>query len=48
VGFTVLAAVAIYFLVILLKSIVALNIPVIGSYIADLVQLVQEQIQGQR
>jgi hypothetical protein len=48
VGLTVLAAVAIYFLVILLKSIVALNIPVIGNYIADLVQLVQEQIQGQR
>ena len=48
VGLTVLAAVVIYFLVIGLKSIVALNIPVIGNYIADLVQLVQDQIQNQR
>lgn len=48
VGLTVLAAVVIYFLVIVLKSIVALNIPVIGNYIADLVQLVQDQIQNQR
>lgn len=44
VGLTVLAAVVIYLLVVLLKSLVALNIPLIGTYIADLVEIVQEQI----
>lgn len=48
VGLTVLAAVAIYFLVVLLKSLVSLNIPLIGTYIADLVEIVQEQISTHR
>lgn len=48
VGLTVLAAIVIYFLVILLKSIVAMNIPLIGTYLADLVNFIQEQIQNQR
>lgn len=47
-GLSVLAAVLIYLLVMVLKSIVALNIPLIGNYIADLVQLVQDQMQNQR
>ncbi|MDO9508356.1 MAG: DUF5665 domain-containing protein [Thermovirgaceae bacterium] len=48
VGLTVLAAIVIYFLVVLLKSIVALNIPLIGTYIAELVEIVQEQIKIHR
>ncbi len=47
-GLSVMAAVIIYFLVMVLSSIVALNIPLIGNYIADLVQLVQDQMQNQR
>lgn len=46
VGLTVLAAVVIYLLVILLKSIVALDIPLIGTYIADIVEIVQDQISN--
>ena len=48
VGLTVLAAVFIYILVVILKSIVALNIPLIGTYIADLVEIVQEQVSNHR
>ncbi|MFA5622132.1 MAG: DUF5665 domain-containing protein [Thermovirgaceae bacterium] len=48
VGLTVLAAVVIYFLVTILKSLVALNIPIIGNHIVDLVQFVQDHIQNQR
>ncbi|GAB6280509.1 MAG: hypothetical protein STSR0007_05840 [Thermovirga sp.] len=46
VGLTVLAAVMIYLLVMFLKSLVALNIPLIGTYIAELVEIVQEQIRN--
>jgi hypothetical protein len=46
VGLTVLAALVIYLLVMLLKSIVALDIPLIGTYIADIVEIVQEQISN--
>jgi len=48
VGLTVLAAIVIYFLVVLLKSLVALNLPIIGNHIVDLVQFVQEHISNQR
>ena len=44
VGLTVLAAIVIYFVVVVLKSIVALNIPLIGTYIAKLVEIVQQQM----
>lgn len=42
VGFTLLGAIVIY----LLQRLVLLNLPVIGDFIADLVKLVQDQIQG--
>lgn len=40
IGFTILAAVVIYFL----QRIITLNIPVIGEFIAELVQIVQTQL----
>lgn len=46
VGLTVLAALVIYLLVVFLKSLVALDIPLIGTYIADIVEIVQEQIRN--
>ncbi len=46
VGLTVLAALVIYLLVVLLKSLVALDIPLIGTYIADIVEIVQDQIKN--
>ena len=41
IGFTVLAAIVIYFL----QKIIILNIPVIGDFIADLVNIVQLQLR---
>ncbi|MBI5399854.1 hypothetical protein HZB07_04490 [Candidatus Saganbacteria bacterium] len=43
VGFTLVAAVAIYILVTLLTKMV--NIPIIGMYIAEIVQLVNQYMQ---
>jgi hypothetical protein len=40
IGFTILAALVLY----ILKKIVILNMPVIGDFIADLVEIVQTQI----
>ncbi|NLG33493.1 MAG: hypothetical protein GX550_08245 [Syntrophomonadaceae bacterium] len=40
IGFTLLAAVLIYFL----QRIIMLNIPLIGDFIADIVQIVQSQL----
>lgn len=42
VGFTVLAAVA----VVVLERLEVLNLPVIGTFIADLVRIVNTQLQG--
>lgn len=41
IGFTVLAALVLY----LLQKIIVLNIPVIGDFIADIVKIVQDQLQ---
>lgn len=43
VGFTILAGVVIY----LLQEIITLNIPVIGDFIADIIKIVQLQLQVQ-
>lgn len=42
IGLTLLGALVIY----LLQRIVLLNLPVIGDFIADIVRLVQDQMQG--
>lgn len=42
IGFTLLGALVIY----LMQRIVLLNLPVIGDFIADIVRLVQDQMQG--
>jgi len=44
-GLTVLVAVLLYVLLNLLQTLVSLNIPVIGNFIADLVKIVQTQMQ---
>ena len=44
VGFALLGAILVY----LLKQIVVLNLPVIGDFIADLVEIVQYQIEARR
>ncbi len=41
IGFTILAGIVIY----VLQGIIRLNIPVIGDFIAEIVQIVQHQIQ---
>lgn len=41
IGFTVLAALVLYFL----QQMIVLNIPVIGSFIADIVAIVQAQLK---
>lgn len=41
IGFTFLAAIAIY----VLQSLVRLNLPVIGDFIADIVEIVQTQLR---
>ena len=41
IGFTILAAIVIYFL----QKIIVLNIPLIGDFIADLVNIVQIQLR---
>lgn len=41
IGFTVLAAIVIY----VLQEIIVLNIPLIGDFIADIVEIVQEQLK---
>lgn len=40
IGFTILAAIVLY----LMQKIVVLNMPIIGSFIADLVRIVQQEI----
>ena len=40
IGFTILAAVVLY----LLQRVILLNLPLIGDFIADIVQLVQKQL----
>lgn len=40
IGFTILAAVVLYFL----QRMILLNVPVIGDFIADIVQIVQRQL----
>ncbi|MGI6436109.1 MAG: DUF5665 domain-containing protein [Syntrophomonadaceae bacterium] len=40
IGFTILAAVVLYFL----QYVILLNVPVIGDFIADIVQIVQKQL----
>ncbi len=40
IGFTVLAALVLYFL----QHIILLNLPLIGDFIADIVQIVQKQL----
>lgn len=40
IGFTILAAVVLYFL----QHIILLNLPIIGDFIADIVQIVQRQL----
>jgi hypothetical protein len=40
IGFTILAAVVLY----LMQKVVILNMPIIGSFIADLVRIVQQEI----
>ncbi|MFZ5596686.1 MAG: DUF5665 domain-containing protein [Bacillota bacterium] len=42
IGFAILGAI----IILLLQKLVDLNIPVIGGYIADIVQVVQEQIRA--
>lgn len=44
VGFTLLGALVIY----LLQRLVLLNLPLIGDFIAEIVRLVQDQMQGGR
>lgn len=44
VGFALLGAILVYFL----KQIMVLNLPVIGDFIADLVEIVQYQIEVRR
>ena len=44
VGFALLGAILVY----LLKQMVVLNLPVIGDFIADLVEIVQYQIEARR
>jgi len=41
IGFTILAGIVIY----ILQEIITLNIPVIGDFIADIVRIVQNQLQ---
>jgi len=41
IGFTLLAALVIYFL----RQIILLNIPVIGKFIADLIEIVQRELR---
>ncbi len=41
IGFTILAALALYFL----QKIIMLNIPIIGEFIADIVAIVQTQLK---
>ena len=41
IGFTILAAIVIYFM----QRIILINIPVIGEFIADLVEIVQMQLR---
>ncbi|QGT99684.1 hypothetical protein SYNTR_1091 [Candidatus Syntrophocurvum alkaliphilum] len=41
IGFTILAALFVYFL----QKLVVLNMPLIGDFIAELVQIVQQQMQ---
>ncbi|MEN6391713.1 MAG: DUF5665 domain-containing protein [Syntrophomonas sp.] len=40
IGFTILAAVVLY----LLRHIIALNIPLIGKFVADIVEIVQNEL----
>ena len=40
IGFTILAAVVLY----LLQRVILLNLPLIGDFIADIVQIVQKQL----
>ena len=42
IGFTILAAIFLYFL----QKIVVLNMPLIGDFIADIVNIVQNQLQA--
>lgn len=42
IGFTVFAALIVYFL----RLLGALNLPIIGDFIADIVQIVQVQLEG--
>ncbi len=42
IGFTILAALVLY----LLQKMVILNMPIIGNFIADLVNIVQNHLQG--
>ncbi len=44
-GLTFLVAVLLYILLNVLQTLVSLNIPVIGNFIADLVKIVQTQMQ---
>ena len=41
-GFTILGALFIWFL----QRLLVLNLPIIGDFIADLIRIVQEQLQG--
>ncbi|ABI68278.1 DUF5665 domain-containing protein [Syntrophomonas wolfei] len=43
IGFTILAAIVIYFL----QKLIILNVPLIGDFIADLVAIVQNQLRVQ-
>jgi hypothetical protein len=44
IGFTILAAIVVY----LMQKIVILNMPIIGSFIADLVRIVQQEMNPGR
>lgn len=44
IGFTIFATVIVW----VLKWLGALNLPIIGDYIADLVQVVQNQLEGRK
>ncbi|MBC7076391.1 MAG: hypothetical protein H5T98_10080 [Syntrophomonadaceae bacterium] len=44
IGFTVLAALVIY----LLQKLIMFNMPIIGDFIADIVKIVQEQLELRR
>jgi len=41
IGFTILAALVIYFL----QKLIILNMPIVGDFIADIVEIVQEQLR---